>query len=138
MGGSETQNTRPSTVATSSEFLMALGQITWLMGLSNAHRDIPVRDIEARVQAPLMLKQVRVYTKGNQPVAAVIWASVSESIKQALRFDTYKMNLPDWRSGEQIVVVETISPFVDGAKFEKMFLEQVKDLQPQVQKAELK
>jgi cytolysin-activating lysine-acyltransferase len=106
------------------EFLTVLGQVTWLMGLSEAHRDLPLREIETRIQVPLLLKQVRVYTEGKRPIAALTWAGVSEGVKQALSFPQYRMQLADWRSGPEIVVIDCISPFADRSKFEALFRQQ--------------
>ncbi len=58
-------------VPTSEEFLRTMGQVSWLMTLSPEHRDRPIRYLEAHLAAPLMLKQVRVVTRGSQPVAAL-------------------------------------------------------------------
>lgn len=114
---------------TSEEFSRTLGQVTWLMGLSDAHKDLPVRALEGRVQTPLMFKQVRVFTKGKQPIAAVIWASVSNEIEAALEHPDFVMDLNHWRSGENLVIVDIVSPFVERAKIEILFWEQVKQAQ---------
>ncbi|WP_162528233.1 toxin-activating lysine-acyltransferase [Gemmobacter caeruleus] len=109
----------------SEEFLRSLGQITWLMGLSDSHRDLPIHEIEARIQVPLMLRQVRIYTEGPRPIAALTWAGVSESIRQALQFPQFRMRMQDWRSGPDIIVVDCISPFAPREKFEALFQEQL-------------
>ncbi len=114
-------------VPSSDEFLRSLGQVCWLMGLSEAHRDLPLREMEARIQVPLMLRQLRIYTEGARPIAALTWGSVSESIRQALRFPTYQMMMQDWRSGPELVIVDCISPFTDRQRIEDLFWQQSRD-----------
>ncbi len=111
---------------TSAEFLRTLGQVTWLMGLSPAHRDLPIRDIEARIQAPLFFKQLRVFSEGNRPIAAVTWATVSAPVAEALRFPQYAIQLRDWQSGNELVIVDCISPFVERARIESLFWDHVR------------
>ncbi|MCP3971729.1 MAG: toxin-activating lysine-acyltransferase [Rhodobacteraceae bacterium] len=106
-----------------------MGQVCWLMTLSKDHRDKPISLIEAHVSAPLMLKQVRVFTKGKQPLAAVLWAYVSPEVKAKLDTGTHVMSLQDWRSGPEVVVVDCISPLVDGQMFVKEFMAQVQSAQ---------
>lgn len=114
-----------TSVPTSDEFSKTLGHVTWLMTLSKDHRDKSIRTIEADVLAPLMFKQVRVYTKGKQPLAAVIWAYVSPEVKSKIEADGYQMALRDWRSGPEVVVVDCISPFMEPKIFVDQFLSQV-------------
>ncbi|MDJ0826916.1 MAG: toxin-activating lysine-acyltransferase [Rhodobacter sp.] len=109
---------------TSEEFTSTLGQVTWLMTLSKAHRDKPISLIEAHVAAPLMFKQVRVFTKGKQPLAAVIWAYASDEVRQKLQAGGYTMTLQDWRSGPEITVVDCISPLADAQVFIDEFMRQ--------------
>ena len=108
-------------VPDSDEFTKTLGQVTWLMGLSEAHKDLPISAIEARIQAPLMMRQVRVITRGKQPVAAVTWATVSETIEHAMAHPDFSMDLGHWRCGDRLVIVDVISPFVPREKIETLF-----------------
>lgn len=112
---------------TSEEFTRTLGQVTWLMTLSEQHRDCPISVIEAHVSAPLMFKQVRVFLKGKQPVAALIWAYVSPDVKAKIDGGNHVMALQDWRSGPDVKVVDCISPFAEGQVFIDQFMTQVKD-----------
>lgn len=106
----------------SEEFTHVLGQVTWLMTLSKPHRERLIAHIDDLVVAPLMLKQVRVYLKGKQPLAAVMWAYASSEVKAKIGCPPFIMGLNDWRSGPDIVVVDCISPFADP----NIFIEQFK------------
>jgi len=119
---------RSTTVPTSEEFTKTLGQITWLMTLSKGHRDMKVNQIEPRILAPLMMKQVRVFTKGTQPLAAITWAYVSDEVEAKIAARSSDLTLEDWRSGKKVVIVDCISPLMDGAIFKEQFMSQVNSL----------
>lgn len=115
-------------VPTSEEFLRVMGQVCWLMSLSKDHRDKPISFIEAHVSAPLMLKQVRVFTRGNQPIAAISWAYASPEVQARIKAGEHVMGLTDWRSGPEVAIVDVISPLMDGKIFTDQFLGEVAKL----------
>lgn len=112
----------------SEEFSQTLGQVSWLCTLSKDHRTRQIGFLEHHVITPLMFKQVRVYTKGKQPLGALIWAYVSPEVKAKIEAGDYTMGLNDWRSGSEIVIVDCISPFVDGQMFIDQFQTQIAQL----------
>jgi hemolysin-activating ACP:hemolysin acyltransferase len=114
---------------TSDEFISTLGRVTWLMGLCDTHRKMRVSDIEAAIQAPLMFKQLRVFLKGKQPVAALTWAYASADVVQRVKNGNIKLALNEWRSGPEIIVVRCISPFAESDIFIDKFNSEVKALQ---------
>ncbi|MFV0335058.1 MAG: toxin-activating lysine-acyltransferase [Tropicimonas sp.] len=107
----------------SETFASAMGQAVWLMSMSPDHRDLPIRDIETRVSIPLLLGQFRVYTKGKQPVAFLTWAAVTDEVKARLDAGERPADIRDWKAGSNMVVVDCVSPFNDGAVFVKAFLD---------------
>lgn len=112
-------------VPSSEEFARTLGHVTWLMTLSPDHKSRDISYIEAHVSAPLMFKQVRVYMRDKQPVAAVIWAYVSAEVKAKLDAGDYRMTLQDWRSGPEVAIVDCVSPLADKELFVKQFMDAV-------------
>lgn len=104
-----------------STFASALGQATWLMTISKEHRDLPVSVIEVRVTPAVLLQQFKLYMKNKQPIAFIAWALVSDTIKESLLSGTYVLQPADWRSGNNIVIVECISPFTLRSEIEKQF-----------------
>lgn len=112
-------------VPTSEEFSRTLGQVTWLMTLSKEHRNRPISEIESRVSAPLMFRQVRVFLRDKQPLAALTWAYVSPDVKEKLKGGERSMSLQDWRSGPEVLVVECISPLMDPQIFINQFMADV-------------
>lgn len=116
-------------VPSSDEFTKTLGQVTWLLTMSKEHQSNPISSIEADIIAPLMMRQVRVYTKGKQPLAVVVWAYASDEIVARLDSGETKMELGDWRSGGNIKIVHCISPLLDPELFAKKFLAEIETLQ---------
>ncbi|MEL6201910.1 MAG: toxin-activating lysine-acyltransferase [Pseudomonadota bacterium] len=115
-----------------AEFTEALGQVTWLMSLSKEHRNRSVAWIEAHVTAPLMFKQVRVFTRGKQPLAALIWAYATPELKDRIEGnEDFKMDLHDWRSGPEIVIFDCISPLMKKEMFVTKFLADVRSARAQ-------
>ena len=80
-------------------FGSTLGQAVWLMTMSKAHRDLPIYEIEARVALPIFLRQFRLYSKDNQPVAFLTWASVSDEVKARLEAGEKRLAETDWQIG---------------------------------------
>lgn len=124
-------------VPTSEEFISVFGQVSWLATLSKDHRNQPIGFLEAYLSVPLMFKQVRVYKRDKQPLAAVIWAYVSKDIKKNLEGGDYRMGFKDWRSGPHIVVVDCISPFTDKSRFIDEFLSEAQASIPKTEQAPL-
>lgn len=103
-------------------FGTALGQAVWLMTMSPNYRDLPIRDVETLVATPVLLKQFKLYSKGKQPVAFLSWAMVSDAIKARFEAGEPGLALEDWRSGENMIVVDCVSPFNSAKIFLEPFL----------------
>lgn len=110
-------------------FASTLGQAVWLMTMSPDHKDLPIRYVEQMLSPAILLKQFRLFSKGKQPVAMLVWASVSDDVKARLDTGDKSLELKDWRSGNNIVILDCISPFNPANTFEKQFLDSVKDVQ---------
>ncbi len=106
-------------------FASTIGQAAWLMTMSKAHRDLPIKSLEDHLAPSILFKQFKLYSKGKQPVAFLIWASVSDEIKARIEAGDKTMDVKDWRSGEHIVVLDVISPFAGPAEIEKQFRDDV-------------
>jgi hemolysin-activating ACP:hemolysin acyltransferase len=122
---------------TSDEFTRTLGQVTWLMTLSRPHLERPVGLIRDMVLAPLMLRQLRVYMKDKQPVAAISWAYASPAVRDKIASPPFVMQLSDWRSGAEPVIVECISPLVDQQMFINRFQDEIAQAQSRTKSTNL-
>jgi RTX toxin acyltransferase family len=56
-----------------------LGEITWLMTQSPRHKAIPLGDIEWLLMPAILLRQFRIFYKGEQPVGVAVSALAMRS-----------------------------------------------------------
>ena len=102
-----------------------LGEIVWLMSQSQVHKSFFISDLEWFVMTPVILKQFRLFYDKDKPIGVVFWGRVSDEVEQRLAQGTSKLRPQDWKSGDNLWVVEVIAPF-GGAE------EMVKDLKAAV------
>lgn len=103
-------------------FGSTMGNAVWLMTMDKAYRDRPIREIEALVATPILLRQFKLYSQKDKPIAFLTWAAVSDEVKAKLDAGG-KLELKDWRSGENVVVLDVVSPFTDREVIREKFLE---------------
>lgn len=108
-------------------FASVMGNAVWLMTMSKAHRDLPIRTVEELLSPAILLRQFRLFSKGKQPLAFLIWASVSDEVKARIEAGDKKLDLEEWRSGSNIVVIDCISPMAPAQKFIDLFQASRKD-----------
>ena len=111
----------------SEQFSQALGKVVWLLGMSENHAAKTIATIEPTFTAPLVFKQLRIFSKGKQPVAAVTWAYASEPVRRKIEAGE-QLELQDWRSGPELTVVDCVSPFMERKKVEERFLQEISAL----------
>ena len=104
-------------------FASALGQAVWLMTMDPKYRDLPIREIEARVATPIFVQQFKIYMKDKQPVAFLTWSMASDAVKSRIELGDMVLDLKDWRSGTARVVVDCVAPFGSSKVFVRKFLE---------------
>ena len=114
-GGAEASAPSSASTGTKGRGLNAvLGDITLLMSQSPAHKHLFLADLEWLLLPPLMLRQVRVFYAGKAPIAAALWASVSEEVEKHLEAGETRLRPQDWKSGDRLWLVELIAPGVSG------------------------
>lgn len=91
------------------------------MTMSKAHRELPIRDIEAIAATPILLKQFKIYSKDGQPVAFLSWARVRGDLANKANVSSSDLSLEDWRSGDNLIVVDCVSPFAAANEFKRLF-----------------
>ncbi|MQY44319.1 toxin-activating lysine-acyltransferase [Epibacterium sp. SM1969] len=119
----------PVDVPDARTFGSTLGNAVWLMSLDNAFRDLPLSCLEARVSTPILLRHFKLYSKEGQPVAFLTWASVSDYVRDRIEAGGQGLSLDEWRSGQNIVVVDVVSPFNPRNVIEEKFWQGVKSSQ---------
>ena len=88
-----------------------LGPVTWLMMQQAASRHTLVSELEWRVLPALMLDQAKLYLKDEAPVAFVSWARLSDAAAQRYKTAPHQLTMNDWASGDQVWLVDVLTPF---------------------------
>lgn len=102
------------------------GEITWLMTQSPRHKHIPLGDLEWLVMPAILLRQFRMFYKGEQPVGVAVWAMADDLVARRIDGGEKRLAAVEWKSGPNMRIVELVAPF--GAEAE--MLEQVVAAKP--------
>jgi len=115
------------------EFLF---EIFWLLSQSPNHKYMFIADMEWYIMPPFRARQFRIFHKDGAPIAFACWAYVSDEVEERLRDGSTKLRPEEWRSGENLWLMDIVAPF-GGADFvikelrEKVFAgKRVKTWQP--------
>ena len=95
----------PKTVA------QVLGEITWLMTQSPRHKAIPLGDLEWLVMPAILLRQFRIFYKGEQPVGVALWALADDLVAKRIDGNDRRLSAVEWKSGTTMRIVELVAPF---------------------------
>jgi len=123
-------NQQPTGVAGSKmvkpdEFGVFLGLASWLMSMSADHKNLPFTTLDDRVLPAIILKQFRISRRNGMPMAFISWASVSDEIKKDWKDGKKtKLEMAEWRSGPNLIVVECVSPFAPAAQVKAEFIKE--------------
>ena len=88
-----------------------LGEITWLMTQSPRHKAIPLGDLEWLLMPAILLRQFRIFYKGEQPVGVVLWALVDKLVAQRIDAGDKRLTAVEWKSGSTMRIVDIVAPF---------------------------
>lgn len=58
-----------------------------------------------------MLDQAKLYFREEAPIAFVSWAKLSDAVAQRYRAAPHHLTAADWKSGEQIWLIDVFTPF---------------------------
>ena len=95
----------PKTVA------QVLGEITWLMTQSPRHKAVPLGDLEWLVMPAILLRQFRIFYKGEQPVGVALWALADDLVAKRIDANDRRLAAVEWKSGANLRIVELVAPF---------------------------
>ncbi|MFZ5763631.1 MAG: toxin-activating lysine-acyltransferase [Thermodesulfobacteriota bacterium] len=88
-----------------------LGDVTWLMTHSPAHKHLFLADLEWLALPPVMIRQFRLFKSGNRPFAFVSWAFLDEEAEKRLLSGQTRLRPGDWRSGDRLWLIDVVAPF---------------------------
>jgi cytolysin-activating lysine-acyltransferase len=95
----------PKTVA------QVMGEITWLMTQSPRHKAIPLGDLEWLVMPAILLRQFRIFYKGEQPVGVALWALADKLVAKRIDAGDRRLTAVEWKSGTTMRIVDIVAPF---------------------------
>ena len=88
-----------------------LGEIVWLMTRSANHRYFFIADLEWMVLQPVVLGQFRIFHGEKHPVGVLFWAYVNDEVEERLKTGITKLTPADWKSGDNLWLIDAITPF---------------------------
>ena len=88
-----------------------LGAVSWLMMQQSATRHTLLSELEWRVMPALVLEQAKLFMRESAPTAYVSWARLSEEVAKRYQKAPHHLSASDWKSGEQIWIVDLCAPF---------------------------
>lgn len=59
---------------------------------------------------PILLQQFRLFYTSDRPVGVVLWAQVNDEVAKNIADGATRIRPQDWRSGDNLWVVEVIAP----------------------------
>jgi cytolysin-activating lysine-acyltransferase len=105
-GGAATSGAAaPKTVA------QVLGEITWLMTQSPRHKAMALGDLEWLVMPAILLRQFRMFYKGEQPVGVALWALADDLVAKRIDAGDRRLTAVEWKSGTALRIVDVVAPF---------------------------
>lgn len=93
--------------------LPLFGHVVWLYTQSPASRYFFIQDMESRVLPPVILDQCKLHLQssgGSLPVAYISWAYLSDEAEEKF-IATQRIAPNDWKSGENIWLIDVLAPF---------------------------
>jgi cytolysin-activating lysine-acyltransferase len=88
-----------------------LGEITWLMTQSPRHKAIPLGDLEWLLMPAILLRQFRIFYKGEQPVGVALWALADDLVAKRIDANDKRLTAVEWKSGTNMRIIDIVAPF---------------------------
>jgi cytolysin-activating lysine-acyltransferase len=105
------EHPRGQTAPPSKTVAQVLGEIAWLMTQSPRHKVIPIGDLEWLVMPALLLRQFRIFYKGEQPVGVALWALADDLVTSRIDAGETRLAAVEWKSGGNMRIIDVVAPF---------------------------
>ena len=102
-----------------------LGAVTWLMMQQAGVRNTLLSELDWRVMPALVLEQAKLYMRETAPIAYVSWAMLSDTVAQRYVDGPHHLMAADWKSGDQVWIIDLVTPFGGAAEVMKELRETV-------------
>lgn len=87
------------------------------MSQSAEFKQYLIADLEWLAMPPILLRRFKLYYHEGRPVAAVLYARVSDEVARRLEAGAPTLRPQDWQSGDKLRIVKVIAPFGGGEEF---------------------
>jgi cytolysin-activating lysine-acyltransferase len=88
-----------------------LGEIIWLMTQSPRHKSIALGELEWLVMPAILLRQFRIFYKGEQPAGVALWALADDLVAKRIDAGDRRLSAVEWKSGPHMRIVDIVAPF---------------------------
>ena len=88
-----------------------LGEMTWLLSQSPLHKVLAIGDLEWLVMPAILLRQFRIFYKGEQPVGVVFWALADDLVAKRIDAGDTRLTAVEWKSGATMRIIDIVAPF---------------------------
>jgi cytolysin-activating lysine-acyltransferase len=88
-----------------------LGEIAWLMTQSPRHKAAPLGDLEWLLMPAILLRQFRIFYKGEQPVGVALWALADDLVARRIDAGDRRLAAVEWKSGSNMRIIDIVAPF---------------------------
>jgi cytolysin-activating lysine-acyltransferase len=88
-----------------------LGEIAWLMTQSPRHKAMPIGDLEWLLMPAILLRQFRIFYRGEQPVGVALWALADELVARRIDAGDKRLAAVEWKSGSNMRIIDIVAPF---------------------------
>ena len=100
----------PLSETPSAEALRLYGDVLFVASRSARHSGVPLAQVRAAFEPPLVLGQIRVFRFDDVPRGFFTWAWLSADAER--RYVTGNALAPeDWRSGDRLWLIDLIAPY---------------------------
>ena len=106
-----TGHTQEQTAPPPKTVAQELGEIAWLMTQSPRHKAIPLGDLEWLLMPAILLRQFRIFYKGEQPVGVALWALADDVVVKGIDAGDMRLTAVEWKSGSNMRIVDIVAPF---------------------------
>lgn len=102
-----------------------LGAVCWLMMQQPGARHTLLSELDWRVMPALVIEQAKLYMRDTAPIAFVSWAELSDAVGKRYLEGPHHLTAADWKSGDQIWIIDMLTPFGGAAEVLKELRETV-------------
>lgn len=102
-----------------------LGAVCWLMMQQPGARHTLLSELDWRVMPALVMEQAKLYMRDTAPIAFVSWAKLSDDVAKRYLEAPHHLTAADWKSGDQIWIIDMLTPFGGAAEVLKELRETV-------------